>query len=360
MAEQEDPENKTEDPSQKRLDEAREKGNIAKSIEINSWFVLAGAFLALTLSFGGPVGTMSPGLSSMLASAHEISFEKTDIGRIFSDSGWVLLTILGAPFFILFLAAVAGPIMQHIPVISMEPVKPQMSRISPLAGLKRMFGKEALVNFAKSLGKLVIVSVAVFMVLWPDRAKLDSFVRMDVGNILVASRDEVMKILIGVLSVFIFVAGGDYFYQRVTWWGRLKMTKQEVKDEHKQQEGSPEIKMRQRQIRNELAKKGMKAKVPEASFVVANPTHFAIAFKYETGMHAPICLAKGIDFLALEIRKIAEENNITVVEDPPLARMLYKIVEVDQEIPVEVYKPVAEVVGYVMRLKARRARQKQR
>jgi flagellar biosynthetic protein FlhB len=118
--------------------------------------------------------------------------------------------------------------------------------------------------------------------------------------------------------------------------------------------------MRQRQIRNELAKKGMKAKVPEASFVVANPTHFAIAFKYETGMHAPICLAKGIDFLALEIRKIAEENNIAVVEDPPLARMLYKIVEVDQEIPVEVYKPVAEVVGYVMRLKARRARQKQR
>ena len=356
MAEQEDPENKTEDPSQKRLEDAREKGNIAKSIEINSWFVLAGSFLALTISFGGPVGNMSPGLSSMLANAHAISFEVNDIGRIFSDSAWVLLTILAAPFFILFLAALAGPLMQHIPIVSIEPVKPQMSRISPLSGLKRMFGKEAMVNFAKSLGKLVIVSAAVFMVLWPDRSKLDAFVRMDVGNILVASRDEVMKILIGVLSIFAFIAGGDYFYQRVTWWGRLRMTKQEVKDEHKQQEGSPEIKMRQRQIRHEMAKKGIKAKVPDASFVVANPTHFAIAFKYETGMHAPVCLAKGVDFLALEIRKIAEEHNITVVEDPPLARMLYKLVEVDQEIPVEVYKPVAELVGYVMRLKARRAR----
>ncbi len=163
-----------------------------------------------------------------------------------------------------------------------------------------------------------------------------------------------LKLLAGVLAIFAFVAAADILYQRFTWRQRLKMTREELKQEFKETEGSPEIKAKVRKIRAERLRQRMMAAVPKSSVVITNPTHFAVALKYEAGMNAPVLVAKGLDLVALKIREIATANEIAIVENPPLARALHAQVEIDEEIPEEHYKAVAEVIGYVMRLRRNR------
>jgi flagellar biosynthetic protein FlhB len=353
MADTDDQEDRTEDPSLRRLEQAIERGDVAKSLEVNTWFVLAGGTLALLMAGNAAASDLSAALRSILANAHRFPTDGPALRQFGMNAAVAVLAALAMPFILVILSALAGAVVQHRPIVSTESVMPQLGRISPFAGFKRMFGKEALVQFLKGLGKIAIVGFAMGMAILPDRARLESFAAMDVAALLPATRDEALKLLSAVLVIYAFMAGADYIYQRVTWYNRQKMTKQEIKEEFKETEGNPEIKAKLRQLRARASRKRMMAKVPQATVVVMNPTHFAVALHYEKGMAAPVCVAKGLDHLALRIRSVAEEHDVPVVENPPLARALYKAVELDQEIPVEHYKAVAEVVGYVMRLRRR-------
>ncbi|GGH26389.1 flagellar biosynthesis protein FlhB [Alsobacter metallidurans] len=354
MAGEDDQEDRTEEPSLRRLEQAIEKGDIAKSQEVNTWFVLAGGTLALVAVADSSASSLKVMLGGLLAQAGRVSAEPGAV-KVYGEYGlWAGLSALAFPLGILMLAGLAGGMVQHKPSLSTQPLAPQLSRISPLSGFKRVFGKEALVQFLKGLLKLGVVGVAIYMAVWPEMARLESFATMDVAMLLQATKAEAVTLMKAVLIIYAAIAGGDYVYQRFTWYNRQRMTKQEVKDEHKETDGNPEIKAKIRQLRAKQARQRMMSKVPTATVVVMNPTHFAVALQYEPGMAAPQCVAKGLDAVALRIRAMAEENDVPVVENPPLARALYKAVELDQDIPVEHYKAVAEVIGYVMRLRRRR------
>jgi flagellar biosynthesis protein FlhB len=227
---------------------------------------------------------------------------------------------------------------------------PKFSKISPAAGLKRMFSKEALVNFVKGLLKIVLLGAIMTALLWPERFQVDALVRMDPVLLLPITQALTVKVLGAVVAVLAVIAAADYLFQYRQWFERQKMSFRELKDEFKQTEGNPEVKAKIRQLRHARSRKRMMAAMPTASVVITNPTHFAVALRYERGMNAPICVAKGADVIARKIREVAGEHNIPIVENPPLARALHATIEVDQEVPAEHYQAVAEIIGYVMRL----------
>lgn len=351
MAEENSDAEKTEDPTQKRLDDALERGDVAKSQEVNTWFVLAGGTLALAMfsvSMGKGILVAGQGL---IANAHTI---RTDGASLLSLTRLIemkLIAALALPFLVVALAAIIGNIIQHRLVWSGENLKPKFSKISPLAGAKRLFSKQALANFVKGLVKIALIGAVMMMVLWPQRQLLDSIVRLDPAALPELARSISLQVLGIVVAVLAVVAGADYFFQYRQWFEKQKMSLQEIKEEFKQTEGDPHIKGRMRQLRQSRMRKRMMAAVPTASVVITNPTHFAVALKYEQGMAAPVCVAKGVDALALRIRDVAKGNDVPVVESPPLARALYASVAIDDEIPVEHYQAVAEIIGYVMKLR---------
>jgi flagellar biosynthetic protein FlhB len=241
--------------------------------------------------------------------------------------------------------------VQHRLVWSGEQLKPKLSKISPLTGAKRVFGKQAAANFAKGLFKLVTLGAVMMAILWPERHRLESMLRFDPSALLGVTTSLTLRLLGAVVAMLAVVAIADYFFQYRQWYERQKMSLQEMKEEFKQSEGDPHIKGRIRQLRVARMRKRMMAAVPKASVVITNPTHYAVALSYERGMAAPICVAKGTDLIALKIREIAGAHDIPIVENVPLARALHATVEIDDEIPVEHYHAVAEVIGYVMGLK---------
>jgi flagellar biosynthetic protein FlhB len=347
-----DQDDKTEAPSQKRIDDARAKGDVPRSAELNNWFILSGFTLMLVI-YGSSVSSMPP-LKAFFAQASGFTASHEALKNLSSEMLLSFARYLLLPFALAFSAAMIGPLLQHMPTPSLENAMPKWSRLSPLEGFKRVFGAAAFAQFIKNLAKLAVVGILVGFALWDERHQLIQMVDLPVAALLDAAREALLHILISVVAVYALVAGGDYLYQWFSWWNRLRMSRQDLKDEYKQQEGSPEVKNRLRTLRRKFAKSVMMANVKKATVVVANPTHFAVALRYEEGMRAPVCVAKGVDVLALKIRKLAEENEVPVVEDRPLARSLYKLVEVDAEIPLDLYKPVAEIIGYVMKLRIRR------
>jgi flagellar biosynthetic protein FlhB len=209
-------------------------------------------------------------------------------------------------------------------------------------------------NLVKGLGKMLIVGVAIWTQLWPERGGLESILNQSTVAVVGDMSRLLFKVLMASLISLGVIAGLDYFWQRMRWQSRNRMSKQEIKEEYRQNEGDPHIKAKIRQLRHERARKRMMTAVPTATVVIMNPTHFAVALKYESGkMAAPICVAKGIDALALRIRAVAEENNVPVVENPPLARALHAAIEIDEPVPAEHFKAVAQVIGYVMRLQGK-------
>jgi flagellar biosynthetic protein FlhB len=265
--------------------------------------------------------------------------------------GTEIIAAIALPFGVLVIAAIAGNMIQHRLVWSYESLTPKFSKVSPGAGFKRLFSKTALMNFIKGLIKLALLGTIMGVVLWPKRHQLDGLVAMDPAIILLLTRTLSLDVLIAVVAVLAIVAAADYLFQYREWHERQKMSLQELKDEYKQTEGDPVIKGKIRQLRMQRARMRMMAAVPTASVIITNPTHYAVALRYEKGMSAPICLAKGIDTIALKIREVAAAHDIPIVENPPLARALHATTEIDAEVPPEHYKAVAEVIGYVMRLK---------
>jgi flagellar biosynthetic protein FlhB len=351
MSEESDGPEKTEDPTQKRLDDALERGDVAKSQEVNTWFVIAGAALLLT-SFSGSVGSgLQNPLRNLLANSWMIRTDGAGLLALARDIEYILIVVLGVPFLLLALAAIAGNIVQHRFVWSTEALKPKFSKLSPLAGAKRIFGKQAAANFGKGLFKVIALGAVMTMVLWPDRFRLDAMVRSDPASLLGITISLTSHLLTSVVAMLALVAIADYLFQYRQWFQRQKMSLQELKEEFKQTEGDPHIKGRIRALRHARMRKRMMAAVPKASVIITNPTHYSVALQYDRGMPAPICVAKGTDAVALKIREIAKEHDIPIVENVPLARALYATVEIDDEIPVEHYHAVAEIIGYVMGLK---------
>ena len=351
MADEQDNTERTEDPTQKRLDEALERGDVVKSQEVNTWFVLACATLIL-LTFSGSMGSsITSMLRGLVAQAHQIPVDGRGLARTMEKLGLEIIAALAIPFLLLMLAAIVGNMIQHRLVWSGESMKPKLSKISPAAGFKRLFSKIALANFIKGLIKLALLGAIMTVLLWPKRNQLDGLVAMDPAIVLALTKSLSLEMLGIVVAVLAIVAAADYLFQYRQWYERQKMSVRELKEEFKQTEGDPAIKAKIRQLRNNRMKKRMMAAVPKASVIITNPTHYAIALQYDRGMNAPVCLAKGLDNIALKIREVAAEHRIPVVENPPLARALHATVEIDEEVPPEHYKAVAEVIGYVMRLR---------
>jgi len=342
---------KTEEPTQKRLDEAIKRGDVAKSQEVNTWFVIAGAALVLMAFSGTMSRDLTATMRGIIANSYDINLDGPALPGLFQKIGSEMVAAVAIPFLVLILAALGGNIIQHRLVWSLEVLAPKLSRISPAAGLGRIFSKQAVANLAKGLVKLLLVGGVLTALMWPERGRLEALTRSDPSVIISVSQGLALKLLGAVVAILAFVAAADYLFQYRQWYERQKMSLREVKEEFKQSEGDPAIKGKMKQVRQIRMRRRMIAAVPKAAVVITNPTHYAIALEYERGMDAPICVAKGVDAMALKIREVAGKHSVPIVENPPLARALHATVDIDQPIPPEHYKAVAEVIGYVMRLR---------
>lgn len=347
------PENdaKTEDPSQKKLEDAHKKGDVAKSQEVVTWFMLLGSAAIFTTMAPGTAAALADSLKLILLNADQFELGGAGFSAFFNGLALALLGTALIPLVVLSACAILANLIQHRPLFSAEPIKPKLSKISPLAGAKRLFSTESLVNFGKGLFKIAVVGTVVVFVVWPERDRLDTLMTADPVMMLAQFQEIGLKIFTAVLMIVTIIAFTDYLYVRQKWWKKMMMTVQETRDEYKQMEGDPHIKGKLRQLRQERSRKRMMAAVPDATVVITNPTHFAVALKYDKGMKAPQCVAKGADAVAFRIRELAKEHDVPIVENPPLARALFASVEVDETIPNEHFKAVAEVIGFVMRLK---------
>jgi flagellar biosynthesis protein FlhB len=351
MADERDDAQRTEEPTGRRLDEARSKGDVVKSPEVSSFVMLAVGTLGIVSLAGFAARTFRQQFQVFLENPAEIVMDPGGASAVFHHVVVGFFLLVG-PALALFLVAGAGShLIQSGLIFSAERLKPQLSKLSLTAGFKRLFGLDGLINLVKGIAKLGLIGAAGFWAAWPERGQLGTALDIGPAGMAALAISLTIRVLIAMLVVFALVAVLDYIYQRQRFLARHRMTRQELREEVKQSEGDPQVKARIRQIRLDRAKRRMIAAVPEATVVITNPTHYAVALKYESGkMGAPVCVAKGVDHLALNIRKVAEEHDVPVVENPPLARALYAAVDLDEEIPAEHYKAVAGVIGYVMRL----------
>jgi flagellar biosynthesis protein FlhB len=351
MADDRDESQQTEEPTQRRLDEAQKHGDVVKSPELSTFILLLGATLAISVFAQSSSEELIRIFRVFLANPDEMGTDPGALQLLMGNVLVKLLVVVGPLLGALMVSGLVANVIQHRPVLTLERLKPSFSKISLGSGLKRLFGLDGWMNLIKGLAKIAIVSAAVWTQLWPERASLEAVLTQSPAAVAGDMEHLLFKVLIATLAAMVFIAGADYMLQRFQFMKRNKMSKQEVKDEFRQTEGDPMIKGRLRQLRMERAKRRMMAAVPEATVVITNPTHYAVALKYESGKTAaPICVAKGADALALRIREKAKEHKVPIVENPPLARALYASVDVDEVIPTEHFKAVAQVISYVMKL----------
>ncbi|GHF27094.1 flagellar biosynthesis protein FlhB [Kordiimonas sediminis] len=348
----EDDSQKTEEPTPKKLQEALDKGQVPTSQEFKTWAMLLVATILLASSGSYIAESIAVPLGGFLANIHDMSVEDTSIENPMQILVWQIFIVMMIPFAAFVVGGILGNRIQHPAVFTFEKMKPKMNKISPLGGLKRLFSTRTLVEGAKIIAKLITVLAVLFAIVWPQRDMLDTMMMVPLTDVLEIILTIAIQLFGGVLAVMTVIAAIDFSYQKFQHHKQLRMSKQEIKDEYKQTDGDPMVKARLRQIRSERSRQRMMAAVPEADVVITNPTHYAIAVQYKhLEMEVPKVVAKGVDTVALKIREVAEEHKITIVENPPLARALYATVEVDDEIPPDHYKAVAEVIGYVMKLK---------
>lgn len=355
MSDETEQSEKTEDPSQKRLEDAHQKGDVPKSQELTSAFILLAGTIVIGLMMATPMANLANIFAGIMANAAIIPVDGGSIVEFAGNLGPKIGFAVIVPFAVLMAMAVFGNIVQHRPVLSVEPITPKFSKISPVAGFKRLFSSESLMNFIKGLLKISLVGVLMVIILLPRRDELDAILFSNLVSFFPHVVDLAVALLLSSAVVMVVIGVADYLYQRHRWFERQKMSVKEVRDEYKQQEGDPTVKAKLRQVRMERSRRRMMAAVPDATVVVTNPTHFAVALKYESGMDAPLCVAKGVDALALTIRQKAREHEVTIVENPPLARALHATVEIDQTVPPEHFEAVAKVIGFVMRMREKRS-----
>ena len=346
-----DKDQKTHDPTEKKLQDARDRGEIAMSPEVRHAVMFVGMLIALG-SMG--VWTMNSLVRLLVglwggAGDHPLDAGNaqplvTGIAQSFALALLPLMAMLTGLAFLTFF-------LQGRPILSWSRVKPKWSKFNPFAGLKRMFGLQSLVEFVKTLAKFSAVAIVCWVLLWPTVAGFDRLIGAGAHEIGLAAGGLVKTMVKWVAMLAGAIAAADFIYQRRSFLNRMKMSLQEIKDEHKQMEGDPKIKGKIRQIQMQRARKRMMAAVPTASVILTNPTHYSVALKYDHGvMAAPVVVAKGVDDVAFKIREIAKEHGVPIVASPALARALYASCEIDHPIPTDHYAAVAEIIGYVMRL----------
>ena len=348
MADDADDSQKTEDPSGRKLSRARNRGQVVQSREIHNWFMI-GTSLGLIFYLGGPISrSIGTELLRYIEMPQQYSANSALWHAVLGTFGKVALAF-AVPLVLLVVAAIASTLSQIGVLFATEKIEPRLENLSPIKGFQRMFSMRGLIEFGKSLLKLATVGAVAVTMMRPEVDRLPILSGMDAGSLLAELWRLIVRMGFGVFAALTLIAVLDYAYQRFSFMKSMRMSKHELKEEHKESEGDPIVRGRLRSIRMERARKRMMAAVPTASVVVTNPTHFAVALKYEFGEGAPKVVAKGADLVALRIREIAKENDVPIVENPPLARALYGSVEVDQEIPAEHYKAVAQIIGFVFR-----------
>jgi flagellar biosynthetic protein FlhB len=340
---------KTEEPTSRRREEARADGNVATSTEVATFFVILGGLLTLYLT-----GLfMAEGIMKLMRQPlfpFDVELTRDNIMGL-----WKVVLhqyyIIMIPAFMIPLFGVLAYVLQNGVNLTAKPLMPTFSKLNPLDGLKRMFSTRSLVELAKSVLKIVVLGYVMYINIRKEWNSMPSLVEMEVVTTFIFVTGTAFKIMLKTVWVLAIIAGVDYVYQVWHYEKGLKMSKEEVKEESKESEGDPMVKARIRSIQREQAQKRMMQAVPDADVVVTNPTHLAIAIKYERMKHgAPVVVAKGSGLIADRIREIAEEHNVPLVEDKPLAKSLFKLCEIGVEIPVTLYKAIAEILAYVYRL----------
>jgi flagellar biosynthetic protein FlhB len=351
MAEDDDS-SKTEDPTAKRLAEAREQGNLPLSRDTAMWVLMLGIVMTIAYLMPMVMPRIINSLTAVFAKAGEITIEPTTLGPIIGHvTSELALPVLGI-LVLLLIMSITGWIAQTGPYFNMGNLRLKWERLNPVEGFKKIFSANSLFELVKGTAKIIVVGWVAYTLLKPAYMNVDGFAGLDQMDLVMMTHKLSNNVFFAIFLVFTAIALADLVYQRFTYFKNLRMSRTELRDEYRQTEGDPHVKQRLKQIRTEKAKKRMMAAVPKADVVITNPTHFAIALKYTPGeMAAPVVLAKGQDFIAQKIREIATENKIPMVSNPPLARALYASVEVDDEIPAQHYRAVAEVISYVFRLK---------
>ncbi len=339
---------RTELPTGKKVQEARKKGQIPKSRDLTSVCVLI---------MGGAAVYMSRNL--MFTNFREIiesawSQESFSVPGYFANSSFFthILTSICMMVAPVVLTIVATAVILNITqmkgfLLSFEAMRISLGNVNPFSGLKRLFSLRSLTELVKSIFKMAIVTYAVYSALWPDRMALFELAGQEVSDFLNLIGMLALKLLFRVAGIMLVLSFVDFLYQKWQTRKDLMMTKQEVRDEHRQSEGNPQIKSRIRTIQRSLVRQRMLSRVPKASVIITNPTHFAVALRYESGMQAPIVVAKGVDFLAQKIIAVGRKHGVSIVANPPLARALYKQVNLEETIPVELYRAVAKILAYI-------------
>jgi flagellar biosynthetic protein FlhB len=345
---------KTEEPTSKRMQDAVKKGQVAFSREVTNFLVLV--VLALNIVWFAPIYMRQAVISlrRFIERAHDFRLDDGNIIAIFTETVADVAVIMMLPILAMVVVALASSFFQNGVVISAESIQPKLEKISVFKGIKRLFSVRSLVEFIKGILKISIVGFSAYVAVADDLSNLEDLVNSSIPDIVDLISELALKMVIGACAIMGVIAFLDLMYQKFEYIKSMKMSKQEIKDEYKQSEGDPHIKAKLRQIRMERAQNRMMQAVPDADVVIRNPTHFAIALKYDDKtMPAPMVLAMGQDHVALKIIEVAEESDVVVVTNKPLARALFDSSEIDQEIPLEHYKAVAEVIGYVYRLKGK-------
>jgi len=355
MAENEDGQERTESATPKRLEEARQKGQIPRSRDLSAAAVVMTGGVALS-SLGSQIGgdlysLMRRGLTLTREQMLDSNQLVPSLANAAMDGLSACLPILG----LLLLAALLAPLVLGGWSFSTEALMPQFSRLNPLAGIKRIFAMRSIVELLKALAKFGVVGVIAAMVLWKDADELLALGREPMAEAIVHAIKLSGSAMILISAGMLLIAGVDVPYQLWQYAKQLKMTREEVRREMKESEGSPEVKGRIRQLQQQMARQRMMADVPKADVIVTNPTHYAVALRYDDkNMRAPIVIAKGADLVAARIREIAVQHNVPIFEAPPLARVLHKNVDIGGEVPASVYVAVAQVLSYIYQLKTAR------
>lgn len=354
--EDQDDSQKTEDPSQKRLDDALKKGQVPTSREVSSFMLLL-SFAIIIIWFAPYMMKTTTGhLYKFIESPEDLVLDASGAKTIFIDVLIDFFTVFVAPISLLIVAIFISSFLQHGFIITFETIKPKLEKISPIKGLKRLFSMKTMVEFIKGIIKITLIGVIAFFAVYPELGNIDIISDYTITGLLLFLAKLATRFMIGVCSVMLLIAIMDFLYQKFEYTKTLRMSKRDMKDEYKQTEGNPEIKAKLREIRSQRSRQRMMQAMPTADVVITNPTHYSVALKYDPQIReAPVVIAKGKDLIALRIREVAKEHKIPLVQNPPLARALFNSVELNQEIPYEHYHAVAEVIKYVYKLKGKAA-----
>ncbi len=358
MADDEDQSSKTEDATPRKLQRLRDEGQVPQSREINNLFALIG-IMAVTAGVGGwSLSRLAELGAGIITNAGTYGLDDGQaMGQALFRAG-VEAGIALMPIFLMFVVlGVFGGYIQHGGVYSTKSIEPNLQKISPLAGFKRIFGLQALAELVKNILKLTVLGAALGVFIYNARGALVNLVDNEPETLLLKLQSLTLQLVGTALAIMALIAGADYLFQRFKFMRDNMMSHKELKDEFRDTEGDPYVKQRQRQIRQERSRKRMMSMVPQADVVVTNPTHYAVALRYKPaeGDAAPTVVAKGVEATALRIRELAKEHDIPIYEDPPLARMLWAQVEIEETIPIQLYELVAKVMAFVFDLKKRKA-----